>query len=336
MLKAALPCFFALLSPHIRAADPARDRVPEWGMGPSVKHAQPVLSPAADSHPPARAWPWKSGTHTLIVDGRTRTFLLDVPKHLQPGAALVLVFHGFTDSAQGIRRKSGFASLAKKCGFVVAYPQGTRDAKGNTFFNVGYSFHQSEKVDDVTFARELSARLVRDLELDPDAVFSTGMSNGGDMSYFLARQPRPFVRAIAPVAGCMMSSWTNALLPQTRISVMEVHGTQDKVTWWAGDPQDREGWGAYLGTEAVMAFWVKSLTLEKSQTREMPGNAAGDRRAIRLHRWWTATDNTEVLLYEIPEGGHEWPSYLGDKDRTTAAVIWDFFKAHCKPRHNSI
>lgn len=49
LLKAALPCLAALLSPAIDAAEPARGRVPEWGMGPFVKHAQPVLSPAADS-----------------------------------------------------------------------------------------------------------------------------------------------------------------------------------------------------------------------------------------------------------------------------------------------
>ena len=224
-----------------------------------------AASVAADSRLAPRAWPWKSGTNTLVIDGLERTFLLDVPEHLQPSAALVLVFHGFTGSAEGVRGTSGFTALAEKHGFVAAYPQGTRDAKGNTFFNVGYSFHQSEKIDDIRFARELSARLVRDLNLDPEAVFSTGMSNGADMSYFLARQPKPFVQAIAPVAGCMMSSWTNILAPQTRISVLEVHGTQDKVTWWAGDPQDREGWGAYLGTESLMAFWVKGLALENSR-----------------------------------------------------------------------
>ena len=49
LLKAALPCFFALLSAPIHAAEPVPDRVPEWGMGPFLKHAQPVLSPAADS-----------------------------------------------------------------------------------------------------------------------------------------------------------------------------------------------------------------------------------------------------------------------------------------------
>ncbi len=281
-----------------------------------------------DASASARAWPWKSGTHTLSIDGQERTFLLDVPQNLQPGAALVLVFHGFTGSAEDVRKTSRFTALGEKHGFVVAYPQGTRDAKGNTFFNVGYSFHANETIDDVRFARELSARLVRDLELDPDAVFSTGMSNGADMSYFLARQPKPFVRAIAPVAGTMMTSWTNRVSPQTRISVMEVHGTGDKTTLWAGDPQNHDGWGAYLGTEEVMAFWGNCLALEHSQTRELPGNSPAGARLIRLHRWWTAKDKSEVCLYEIPGGSHEWPADLGNKDRTTAAVIWDFFKAH--------
>jgi poly(3-hydroxybutyrate) depolymerase len=44
-------------------------------------------------------------------------------------------------------------------------------------------------------------------------------------------------------------------------------------------------------------------------------------------------DNTEVRLYEILDGGHEWPHDLGDKDRTTAAVIWEFFRAHLPAKH---
>jgi len=34
----------------------------------------------------------------------------------------------------------------------------------------------------------LSVRLACHLELEPEAVFSTGRSNGGDLSYFLTRQ----------------------------------------------------------------------------------------------------------------------------------------------------
>ncbi|MFM1943143.1 MAG: hydrolase [Verrucomicrobiota bacterium] len=289
-----------------------------------------ILS-AKGSDSAAPIQPWQSGTHTLTIDGRERTFLLDVPQHLQPGAPLILVFHGFTGSAKDMHATSGFTALAEKHGFVAAYPQGTRDAKNNTFFNVGYAFHDKETVDDASFARQLALRLVHDLKLNPTAIFSTGMSNGGDMSYYLARQPNPFVRAIAPVAGTMMSSWDLPLAPESRISVMEVHGTGDKITLWAGDPQNKDGWGAYLSTGDVMDFWIQNLALEKSKISEIKPNPTGNADPIRLHRWSTSRDNCEVVLYEIPGGGHDWPDHLGNQNHTTAEVIWDFFKSHISP-----
>jgi polyhydroxybutyrate depolymerase len=271
---------------------------------------------------------WKSGTHTLTVSGVERTFILDVPQALKPGAPLILVFHGYTGSASDMHESSGFNELSEKHGFVAVYPQGTHDAKENAFFNVGYAFHDQETVDDAAFARQLTQRLIRDLQLNPSAIFSTGMSNGGDMSYFLARQPQAFVRAIAPVAGTMMSSWSQLLPPKNRISIMEVHGTKDEITLWKGDPENKDGWGAYLGTDEVMAFWVMNLALEESNITELEPNPTGNPAPIRLHRWSTSLDACEVLLYEIPEGGHVWPPHLGHPDTSTAAVIWDFFKSH--------
>ena len=278
--------------------------------------------------PAARVLPWQSGTHTLTVDGHERTFLLDVPDDLKPGAALVMVFHGFTDSAKSVREYTGFAAVASRHGFVAVYPQGTRDADGHTFFNVGYEFHQRMTVDDVKFARELAARLVHDFGLDPQSVFATGMSNGGDMCNRLACQSQPCVRAIAPVAGTIMAAWTNGFTPRVRVPVLAVHGTRDTVTLWAGDPADKDGWGAYLGTAAVMDYWVKKFSLEQSQTTDARAGRLKTNCPIRLHRWWTAADDTEVRFYEIQGGGHVWPDNLGNADCSTAEEIWKFFAAH--------
>jgi polyhydroxybutyrate depolymerase len=278
--------------------------------------------------PATRVGSWQSGRHTLSVDGLQRTFLLDVPPDLKPGAALVMVFHGFTDSAKSVRQYSGFSALASRRGFVAVYPQGTRDADGNTFFNVGYEFHQNLKVDDVKFARELAARLVRDLDLDPQSVFATGMSNGGDMCNRLVCQPQPFVRAVAPVAGTIMSAWTNGFTPRVHVPVLAVHGTSDTVTLWKGDLADKDGWGAYLGAEAVMDYWVKIFSLEQSQATDIDMVQLKNNCPIRLHRWWTAADDTEVRFYEIQGGGHDWPDNLGNPDRSTAEEIWNFFAAH--------
>ena len=127
---------------------------------------------------------WKSGTHRLTVDGRDRMCILDVPSKLKGGAPLVMVFHGFTGSAKEIRQLTGFAKMSEQYGFVAVYPQGTRDSKGKSFFNVGYEFHRDQSVDDVQFVRGLAERLTHDLHLDSRAVFDTGFSNGGEPDFW--------------------------------------------------------------------------------------------------------------------------------------------------------
>ncbi|MFN0130755.1 MAG: alpha/beta hydrolase family esterase, partial [Verrucomicrobiales bacterium] len=255
-----------------------------------------VTALAAESDSAAAPPPvWQSGTHHLTFDGRERTFILDVPPGLKPGAPLVMVFHGFTGSAKDVRELTGFAKVSEQHGFVAVYPDGTRDSKGKSFFNVGYEFHRDETVDDVEFSRSLAARLTRDLGLDARAVFATGFSNGGDLSFRLGAQRKPFVAAIAPVGGTMMQSWAKDFRPSKRISVLAVNTRDDKTTLWDGDMTNRDGWGAYLSTEAVMDLWVKGLALERSERVDLA-------KTIQLRRWSTAIDVTEAQLYVLQVG----------------------------------
>jgi len=271
---------------------------------------------------------WESGKHTLMVDGLERTFVLDRPRQLKPRAALVLVFHGFTSSAEEIRKASGFASLAEQHGFVVVYPQGSLDDQGRSFFNVGYAFHADSKVDDVRFMKTVVDRLVNDLKLDNRSVFATGMSNGGDMSFYLASQPKPMVKAIAPIAGTMMSSWSKDFAPPSRTSIMAVHGTQDDVTLWNGDLENRDGWGAYLGIETVVDLWTSGLALEALEVSERKDKTPPRNAKVILKRWSTKADSTEVLFYQLIGGGHDWPKHLGNKQLSTADEVWAFFTKH--------
>ena len=273
---------------------------------------------------------WHAGLNRLTVDGRDRTFILDLPKITKQGAPLVLVFHGYYDTAESVRKYAGFTSLVNQYGFVAVYPQGTLDHEGSAFFNVGYEDNtlQEREVDDVKFIRVLVAALVKDLKLDARSVFATGMSNGADMSYLLACQSKPLVNSIAPVAGTMMISWHCD--PHQRVSVMEIHGTDDDTTPWIGDLENHDGEGAYLGTQDVMDFWVRNLALEKNENKELGiARVKKNRTAtVRLHRWSTAVDATEVSLYELQGGKHDWPLDVGEAQGSTAEVIWRFFESH--------
>lgn len=271
---------------------------------------------------------WKSGKHTIAVDGLARTFLLDLPDSLPPNAPLVLVFHGLTSTAEEIRNFSGFTEVAEQNGFAVVYPQGSKDEQGKTFFNVGYAFHAKSQVDDVRFTKAIVDQLVDDLQLDPHVIFSTGMSNGGDMSFYLAAQPEPFVKAIAPIAGTMMASWSKDFTPSSRTSMMAVHGTKDDITLWKGDLENRDGWGAYLGIESVIELWSKGLALEKEDISERRESAPPRNSKVIVKRWYTQVDSAEVRFYQLIGGGHDWPKHLGNSQQSTAAEVWEFFAKH--------
>ena len=49
-------------------------------------------------------------------------------------------------SGRIIEGYSGMNALADEHGFVVVYPEGTKDDFGNNFFNVGYDFHDEVDV----------------------------------------------------------------------------------------------------------------------------------------------------------------------------------------------
>ena len=269
----------------------------------------------------------ENGVNIFNYDGLERRFRIHIPEHLEEGAPLVVMMHGFTSSAQIIEGYSGMNSIADQHGFVVLYPQGTKDEWGNTFFNVGYDFHDSDSVDDIGFIHALIEYLQQSLNLSSRNVFSTGMSNGGDMSYMLACQS-DVIRAIAPVSGCMMKHIYDNCTPTRAIPVLEIHGTLDEVTLVDGDIDNQEGWGAYMPLADTIQFWVNHNRLEFSEVINIDNVNTDDESTVVYHRYYSQTDNTEVWLYEVVGGGHDWPGAFGNQDIDSSALAWQFFSKY--------
>ena len=129
--------------------------------------------------------------YILRSGGMERTYKLHLPAGLPENAPLVVVLHGYG----GNNNPDRFAmnATADRHGFAVCYPQGAKDGRGKSCWNVGYPFQADMTVDDVRFLTELVRHLQKKHGLSRHNVFCTGMSNGGEMCYQLAAQrPRLF------------------------------------------------------------------------------------------------------------------------------------------------
>ena len=71
---------------------------------------------------------------TFEHDGRTRKYLLHLPKDLPENAPLVFLLHGYYGQARGYK-ELGMDRVADLHGFAVSYPQGEGDYRGTPHWN---------------------------------------------------------------------------------------------------------------------------------------------------------------------------------------------------------
>lgn len=264
---------------------------------------------------------------TFTIDGRSRVYYLHIPENIEEKVPLVFVLHGYGGTAKELIEFSGMNKVADKNGFAVCYPQGNCGEDGKNSWNAGYS---NDNVDDVKFITELAVFLQKKYSLSKQNTFCTGMSNGADMCYVLAcRRPDVF-SAVAPVAGCMMESTFENCNPSKAIPVFEIHGTDDDITLWMGDADYSEKYGAYLGTQKIIEFWVNHNNCTLSKKEFLPDNNKIDKSFVIAEKYSGNTIRNQVWLYTLIGGKHDWPGSWGNMDIIAAEEIWEFFQQFIK------
>ena len=262
-------------------------------------------------------------------NGFSREYIYYHPSSAPAGCPLVFVCHGYTGTAQNIMDYSEFNALADEFGFAVCYPQGIEDSFGNTFFNVGYDFQNNETVDDVAFLQNLNEHLQTNYSLSDDNIFCTGLSNGGDLCYLLACQASETFKAVAPVAGLILQEIMDDCNPENEVSIFEIHGTDDNVTYFDGDPNNIDGWGAYPSVPDMIDFWTNLYELDDLESQELPNTSQNDGSTVSSDVYSSEGNCTEVWLYTVEGGGHDWPGAFGNMDISASREIWNFFAQLC-------
>lgn len=270
--------------------------------------------------------------YTLTHDKREREYYLYSPSDSDANALpLVVVLHGGAGSPANAAKMTGFSELAKKEGFMVAYPAGVGHIPT---WNAGRCCGYAERrnVDDVGFIEKMIADIKSRRNIDNSRIYATGMSNGGMMTYRLACELGHVFAAAAPVAGAMN---VFDCKPKGRPSMFIVHGLDDKhVLYNGGIPQEGLRAMASHKPEAdrsvgeALQFWLKADYCRKFPSVEDFGEVA--------RVTYFCAEDRHVVLNTVDTGGHSWPG--GEKGRVFADTpnqsfdatkdIWEFFKHH--------
>lgn len=240
------------------------------------------------------------------------------------GMPLVVVLHGYGGKALGDGLR--FIELADLHGFAVCWPQGAEDGTGHNCWNVGYPFQADYRIDDTAYLRRLVRHLQKNFGVSRRNVFLTGMSNGGEMCYKMAAEHPETFSAIASIAGLTLVSMSTDY--RRPVPFMEVHGTDDSVSAWCGDPENRGGWGAYLSVPAALSHIISANRCVGETISEI----SSEHKRVILHRFtgglpaFKNDSPADVLLYEVLGGDHSW----SDRYIPTCDLIWEFFSRYVR------
>ena len=131
------------------------------------------------------------------------------------------------------------------------------------------------------------------------------------MGYMLACQASDTFRGVVSVAGMMLQDIMDTCNPERLIPILEIHGTNDDVTYYDGDPTNQDGWGAYPSIPETMAFFVDLYQLMFDETVELPNLDSTDGSQVEASAWSNEAQCPRVELFKVVGGGHDWPGAWG-------------------------
>jgi polyhydroxybutyrate depolymerase len=242
---------------------------------------------------------------TINAGGLTRTYELSIPSTYTGRRPYALVFglHPLSVRYQFMPSEVGFSTYQKQDRFIGVTPSGlTQPAP---FWDAAPTTPNY----DVAFIATLLTHLEDSLCIDTARVFSTGISNGAQMSSLLGCRLSTRFAAIAPVEGEeFLAPCTGRPEP-----ILAFHGTADPVlpygggglnattiarlyAWHGVIPPDMP---APIGIDASMKLWAKH---NGCNPKPVEVRIAFDVQ----RRTWTGC-KAATVLYIIDGGGHGWP-----------------------------
>ncbi|HEX8326329.1 MAG TPA: PHB depolymerase family esterase [Hymenobacter sp.] len=271
---------------------------------------------------------------TIRHGGLVREYRLYVPAIYNTTTRTVpLLFnlHGYGSNNIEQEMYGDFRPIADTANFLIVHPNGIFDAANNRNWNTFGP--RGTGVDDVAFLSALLDTMATRYRLDPDRIFSTGMSNGGFMSYELACQLSNRIAAVASVTGTMTTGRLSTWPPGRPVPVLEIHGTDDIYVPYTGSASSQ-----FAAIPTLLAAWVQRNGCNPVPTiAPVPDTNTADGSTAERSVWTGGPNGGVVEHYRIIGGGHTWPGAAitlaiaagtTNRDINASNEVWRFLRPY--------
>lgn len=252
---------------------------------------------------------------------------------------MVFSLHGGGSDSEEQLEFNDLTTVSDNEGFVVVGPNAI---SGNWNDGRDHTVEKSGGADDVGFIKTIIEKLKAIISIDERKIYSTGISNGGMMSFRLACEASETFAAVAPVAATMPEELRAVCKPTKSVSVLTIAGTADPLVPYnggeikgiAGRDVDR---GSLLSAKDTLNFWVTfNKCATPAKVSKLNNSDPQDGTTSTQNLYENCRSNNQVGLITVSGGGHTWPGgkqYLGErlvgkvsKDFSASEKIWEFFK----------
>ena len=255
-------------------------------------------------------------TFTCSFDGVKHSFILDLPENSE-GAPLVVMLHGYGNTAEAFRTAVHFEEEANALGYAVVYVTGAPDPNASSSATGWHSDPGIAGNRDSEFLVSLAKYLQEKYALDSRHAYAVGFSNGAFMTHTLAMEADGTFTAFVSVAGLMQESVWEARRESNSVSFFQITGEKDDAV-----PKNSNGSARYAAAPAiedVMEYWAESSGLDLKETVPIGKSSV-------LTKYGCDEKPQQVWHLFVKGGRHSWPSeqYNGID---TNALILEFFEA---------